>query len=314
MMEGIMKKRIFRLFLFVLLATGALMYSMTFTEYACATEGGGGAYANGVEDFMTGALPPPGTYFINYLNYYTASRFNDGNGNSVVPNFNVDAYAEVLRLVHVTNYKILGASYGYHAILPIVYEQVRLPSGKDSRTGLGDLAVDPFILGWHSKNLHMVTGLDIYLPIGTYDQDETANTGRNYWTFEPAVALTYLSDEGIELSGKFMYDINTKNQTTNYLSGQEFHFDYTIGYHMNNVWAFGLGGYYYKQMTNDEQNGVKVSLYPGNDGNAGQVFAIGPQVQYNYKNMSFTLKWQSEVDAENRPEGSKLWLKFVYAM
>jgi hypothetical protein len=309
-MEGIMKMRMFRLFLFVVLATGSLLYSMTFTDYACATEGGGGAYANGVEDFMTGALPPPGTYFINYLNYYTASRFNDGNGNSVVPNFNVDAYAEVLRFVHVTNYKILGASYGYHAILPIVYEQVRTPSGNDSRTGLGDLAVDPFILGWHSKNFHMVTGLDIYLPIGTYDQYEAANTGRNYWTFEPAVALTYLSDEGIELSSKFMYDINTKNQTTNYLSGQEFHFDYTIGYHMSSTWAFGLGGYYYKQMSNDELNGAKVGV----DGFAGQVFAIGPQVQYNYKKMSFTFKWQSEVDAENRPEGSKLWLKFVYAM
>ena len=310
MMEGIMKRKIIKLLLLVLLATGALMYSMTFTDYACATEGGGGAYPNGVEDFMTGALPPPGTYFINYLNYYTASRFNDGNGNSVVPNFNVDAYAEVLRLVHVTNYKILGASYGYQAILPIVYEQVRLPSGNDSRTGLGDLAVDPFLLGWHSRNFHVVTGLDIYLPIGTYDKDETANTGRNYWTFEPAVALTYLSDEGIELSSKFMYDINTKNQDTNYLSGQEFHFDYTVGYHMNSAWAFGLGGYYYKQMTDDKLNGSKV----GSDGNAGQVFAIGPQVQYNYKNMSFTVKWQSEVDAENRPEGSKLWLKFVYAM
>ncbi|MFZ1574382.1 MAG: hypothetical protein WAT36_03925, partial [Chromatiaceae bacterium] len=32
---------------------------------AAATEGGGGHYPNGAEDFMVGALPPPGTYFIN---------------------------------------------------------------------------------------------------------------------------------------------------------------------------------------------------------------------------------------------------------
>ena len=42
---------------------------------AHATEGGGGAYHNGAEDFMTGALPPPGNYFINYFNYYSADKF-----------------------------------------------------------------------------------------------------------------------------------------------------------------------------------------------------------------------------------------------
>jgi hypothetical protein len=66
--------------------------------------------------------------------------------------------------------------------MPIVYEQARTPFGNESRTDLDDLAVDPFLLGWHSRNLHMVAGLDIYLPIGTYEKDETANTGRNYRT------------------------------------------------------------------------------------------------------------------------------------
>ena len=36
---------------------------------AHATESGGGAYPNGAEDFMSGAVPPPGTYVINYFNY-----------------------------------------------------------------------------------------------------------------------------------------------------------------------------------------------------------------------------------------------------
>ena len=41
--------------------------------------------------------------------------------------------------------------------------------------------------------------------------------------------------------------------------------------------------------------------------------AIGPQAVYNYKNMSFTLKWQKEFEAENRPEGNNFWFKFMYA-
>ena len=29
--------------------------------------GSGGHYPNGAEDFMVGALPPPGTYLVNYM-------------------------------------------------------------------------------------------------------------------------------------------------------------------------------------------------------------------------------------------------------
>ena len=120
--------------------------------------------------------------------------------------------------------------------------------------------------------------------------------------------MTYLSDGGFEISAKFMYDINTENDDTKYQSGQEFHVDYTIGYHINKQWAVGLGGYYYVQTTDDEVNGVTPP-----DGFKGQVFAIGPQAQYNYKNMSFTLKWQHEFEAQYKPEGDKFWFNFVYA-
>jgi len=106
-----------------------------------------------------------------------------------------------------------------------------------------------------------------------------------------------------------MYDFNTENDDTDYQSGQEFHEDYTLGYHINKQWAAGIGGYYYCQMTNDELDGEKV----GTDGFEGRVFAVGPVVQYGYKNMNFILKWQPEIEARNKPEGDKFWFNFVYA-
>jgi hypothetical protein len=292
----------------LILVSACLMCTVTFAGRASATEGGGGAYPNGAEDFMTGALPPPGTYFINYLQYYTATKFKDKDGNELIPGFKLDAVADVLRLVHVTKFKIFGADYAVHAFLPIVYQDVEFPTQSDNRWGMGDIIVDPIILGWHWKNFHVTTGLDIYIPVGTYDQDRPASAGRNYWTFEPVLAFTYLSDGGFEISSKFMYDFNTENDDSNYQSGQEFHFDYTVGYHIKSL-AIGVGGYYYQQMTDDELSDVKV----GTDGFKGRVFAIGPQVQYGYKNMSFTLKWQPEFEAENKPEGNKFWFKFMYA-
>ncbi len=273
-----------------------------------ATEGGGGAYPNGAEDFMSGAVPPPGTYFLNYLTYYSADKFKDGSGKSVVPDFDLKVTANVFRFLHVSKTQILGGYWGMHIFVPVVNVDVSLPIGSQSKTGIGDIIIDPFILSWHSKNWHFVTGIDIYIPTGQFGKNRLANVGRNYWTFEPIFAFTYISDTGFDISSKFMYDINTENKDTNYKSGQEFHFDYTVAKKFDN-WSLGLGGYYYKQVSSDKLNGQKVAP----DGNKGQAFAIGPQVKYDHKNMSFILKYQKEMEVKNRPEGDKFWFKFVYA-
>ena len=61
-------------------------------------------------------------------------------------------------------------------------------------------------------------------------------------------------------------------------------------------------------MTKDEANGVTV-----ND-SKGRAVPFGSAIKYDYKNMSFSLKYQFETAAINRPEGNNLWFKFVYAL
>jgi len=273
-----------------------------------ATESGGGSYPNGAEGFGAGMLPPPGTYFLNYFNVYNAPHLNNGSGNSMVSDFNLTAVVNAFRLVHVTKIELLGGNLGGHLLLPVVNLDVTMGGRSQSRFGLGDLTVGPLIT-WHTKNLHTAVGLDTTVPSGRYDKNDLANIGRNYWTFEPIVAATWLTDSGFELSGKFMYDINTKNSDTDYLSGQEFHVDYTVAQKFNNL-SVGLGGYFYKQVTDDELHGTKVAL---NDGFKGQALALGPQLKYDYKNMFFILKYQREMAVENRPEGNKFWFKMMYA-
>jgi hypothetical protein len=307
-------------FLFLLLSI--LSFLVLTSANVFATEGGGGAYPNGAEDFMSGAIPPPGFYFINYFLYYHADDFNNKHGDNIDKDFDLDVIANTFRFIYITKQKILGANWGVHMFVPIMYQDVTAttPLGvkSDTQTGLGDIIVDPFILSWHfSKNFHLATGIDIYMPTGRYDVDDLANTSRNYWTFEPIVAFTYMTDFGLEVSSKFMYDINTNNPDTDYRSGQEFHFDYAVGYKVSD-WTVGAAGYYYKQFTNDKINGETVKFPDPNplgfeDGFKGQVFAVGPAVKYAYKNMSFTFKYLWETNVEQKPEGQNLWFKFVYA-
>jgi len=276
---------------------------------AIATENGGGAYPNGAEDFMAGAVPPPGTYFLNYFTWYSADSFNDDADR--IQNCKLNAVADVVRLLHVTDRKILGANWGMHIFIPFADIDAKVPSfGIDqSRSGLGDIIIDPFILGWHfSKNLHAVAALDIYVPTGRYSKDYLGNPGRNYWTFEPVAGVTYVTDAGTEVSAKLMYDFNTENTDTHYTSGNELHIDYTVGHKFGPLSA-GAGGYWYHQVTDDEQGEGSPALPM----EKGRALAIGPQVKYEYKNMAFTLKYLIEVETRNRPEGNNLWFKFLYA-
>jgi len=289
---------------FILVALLALCGSLLTAGHSTATEGGGSAYPNGAEGFMAGAAPPPGTYFINYFDWYSADSFKDTNGNNLFP-FKADIFANTVRLIHITGKQLLGGYWGMHIFVPLLKVDVHeSPGGSDHREGLGDIIVNPLILSWHGKNWHAVSGLDIYCPTGVYDRDRVANLSRNSWTFEPVVAGTYVTDDGYEVSAKFMYDFDTRNDLTSYRSGQAFHVDYTLAKKFDNL-SVGAGGYYYQQITDDDA--------PTGTLGKGMTVSIGPQVKYDYKNMSFVAKYQFEVDSRNRPQGDNLWVKFVYA-
>lgn len=283
------------------------VFTMTAAVSSYASEGGGNSYPNGAESIMAGAVPPPGFYFINYLNYYTADKIADNDGDAVPVDPEINVLVNVFRFVYTSPKKLLGGFLGAHTIIPVALDMdIEMMGMKDSNEGLGDITVGG-LLSWHSKNWHFATALDLIVPTGKYDKNDLINPGRNYYMVEPAVGATYLSDNGIEASVKVMYDFNTENNDTDYKTGQEFHFDYFTGYHFAKSWVAGIGGYYYKQVTDDEVNGVDV------ENNKGQVFAYGPAIQYQYKNMSFIAKYQNETMVRNRSEGDKFWLKFIYA-
>ena len=277
---------------------------------AFGTEGGGDAYPNGAEGFMTGALPPPGRYLIDYNLYYTADELMDGSGNEIPIDFDLEVYGTVLRFVNVTEKTILGGSWAQHIFVPFLNVDVSTPGGDDDKFGLGDLIVDPIVLGWHRGDFHWAAGIDVYVPVGAYDEDDLANVGRNYWTIQPVLAGTYLNKAGCEASLKLMYDINFENDDTDYESGDSIHFDYTVATRVKQ-WAIGVGGFYYKQLGDDDGT-VMTPGGPVDAGdNKGQQIAVGPQVAYHHSPMSFIFKYQKELETENKPEGDRFWLKFV---
>jgi hypothetical protein len=286
---------------FVAVVAALLAVAAFVPSEAQATEGGGGAYAGGGQGFLAGMLPPPGFYFIEYAQHYSANKVVDEDGDRIPIQFKLNVSAAVERFLWQSDIPVLGGHLGAYTLIPLVHASAETALGNGSKSGLGDIVIAPFI-SWHfNKNFHMASSFDIVMPTGSYDKTEAVNLGRNYWTFEPVLALTYITDGGTEFSGKFMYDINTENDDTDYKSGQEFHVDYAIGQHFGQ-WTAGLVGYIYKQTTGDSGAGAV------GGGNQGQIFSAGPGLRYDAKNgVSIEARYNKEFEAENKPEGDRFW-------
>ncbi|RJP55917.1 MAG: hypothetical protein C4541_13500 [Candidatus Auribacter fodinae] len=320
-----MKRLIFKLALVVIFC--ALLPS-------AAHAGGATTYPNGAEDFLSGALPPPGDYGIWYSIFYHANGFKDNSGHdySFGPrsDIRITTWANALRWIHVSDVTLFGASTGFHLFLPTV--QAEFDFGHefnvfdDEKFGFSDLIFDPLLLGWHFKNLHIVAGVDIYVPTGRYDHEtDILNLSSKVWTFEPALAFTWLPGP-FDISVKLMYDFSTINNDhridpyealalnqpglagteASLRPGQEFHFDYNAGYNFNKCFALGVNGYFYRQMTDDRIDHNYVHNMKG------RTFAIGPVAKYNYQRFSFVAKALWEMETNNRPQGQSTWLKVIY--
>jgi len=251
---------------------GILLCVMVLFACACgeawhargAHAGGGGAYPNGAEGFLVGAAPPPGITFVNYLYYYHANEMmdDDGNGNPAFDEISV--WAEVARFIWISKAQFLGANYGQHVFFLATDTDLdfTVPFGpKGDRhyhsTDIPYVIWSPCLLTWHllEGRLHMVLDVaDLYIPLSNEDKNDPSSLGRNFWTIEPVFAVTWLPAPAIELSAKFMYDFNTRQDdflpgppvNLDRTPGDEFHVDFAASYAVQPNLRLGVSGYYYR--------------------------------------------------------------------
>ena len=188
-------------------------------------------------------------------------------------------------------------------------------SRSSSTNGLGDIVLMPLMLNYNvHPDFNMNFRLGIYAPTGDYKVGRLANTGKNFWTFEPVLGLMYFGQKnGFEASAFLGADFNTENNDTDYQSGTQAHVDGTLAQHFplfGGLAGGGLSGYYYKQVTADSGEGATLGDFKG------KTVGLGPVVSYVTSlwgnDTVFELKWLHEVETENRLKGDIVWLKAVY--
>lgn len=185
---------------------------------------------------------------------------------------------------------------------------LHVPHRYGSGGGLGDLVIQPVLLTAAFGNLHVLGGFDLSLPTGNYNRDKLVNPGLNYTTVAPQIALTWLPAKEFEFSLFSTAAFNSKNPETHYTSGDYVDIDYSVGYRPVASLLrlqFSVVGYWFEQFTDDTLNGSQYL-----DGHRSKVFAVGPQVRYQFVKGGIALKWLHETSAEVRPERDRLQLQF----
>ncbi len=292
---------------------------------ATAEEGGSGHYLPGSMSSFADAVPPSETFItrFNFVNY--SGDFNKGQplpmaGLSVL---GVDADSTAAGITMLWRPPLdIGENWSYamSATIPYVWMDVTggvtaglvTKSVSDSEDGIGDIVLMPLMLNYKAcDDVNFNFRIAAYAPTGEYEVGRLANTGKNFWTIEPAVAAMYFGKEnGIEASLFLGADFNFENGDTNYQSGTQLHLDGTLAQHFP-LWGglagVGVNAYWYEQVQGDSGAGANFGDFKG------RTAGLGPVVSYVTKiggqDVIAELKWLHEFETKRRMEGDYIWFK-----
>ena len=296
-----------------------------------AEEGGTGHYMPGSMASFADGVPKDPTFIarFNYIHYdgdVKANRSIPIAGMSVLDaSAKSDAYG--LTMLWAPDWDMGKKwSYAMSATIPWVTVKVEAdgetsPSGGtltgslgDKENGFGDIVLMPMMFNYSvNSDLNMNFRLGIYAPTGEYEVGRLANTGKNFWTFEPTAAIMYFGQKnGIEASLFFGVDFNTENEDTNYTSGVQAHLDGTLAQHLP-LWGGlaggGLTGFWYQQLSGDSGDGATFGDFKAKANGIGPVLSYASKVVG--KDIIAELKWLHEFNNKNRLEGDTVFFKIL---
>lgn len=290
---------------------------------ADAAEAAQGVYVLGNRGPLAGVTPPPGFYFENQTYFYQGDLGGNRSfqsGGVVAANVKLDISATFMTPVWVTPVEILGGNLGFSITVPFGTPNVsagavlsspridRIISGRerDAVFNVGDIYLASFV-GWHSGNVHWSTTVLGVVPSGSYETGQLSNMSLNRPALDLSAAVTYLDPVlGYELSVVPGVTFNWINPATQYLTGTEFHLEWSASKYLSQHLSIGAVGYVYDQLTGDSGRGDGIGPFKG------RVTAVGGQIGYTFKfgalPVSMNARVLREFDVTNRFQGTATYL------
>jgi len=288
-----------------------------------------GAAPFGVDGQSYFDLPPSGIFFMNYTGYVESSKLVDDNGHNALPGARLKTLYNTARLSFFPNTGVWGSDWQAFEIFPtLVRSEFSYGGHTESKTGLADLAIDPFGLAWKLGNGNIGFSTTFIIPTGEYDQNEQVNIGKNYFTWNPQLFYQrYLGDNWGDFSMHAAYEYNWANPKglrtfsnpngEKYKSGQILHMEMAFAKYLGNwrVATSVIGGY---QLTNDKIEGDDFAnnfLRDQLDGNRYRKVSLGLSAQYRIGGIApINLTYNKDIYARNTAEGDSVVLRIIYPL
>jgi hypothetical protein len=268
-------------------------------------------YVPGSEGIKGASLPPPGFYVRDYNYFYTADQLNDSSGNKIGPaDLDAFTYANIPRVIWITDKQFLGGYIGVDGLLPLVYQQASAnPGFSGDRFGVGDLFAEG-TLSWHLKQFDFAIGSGIWAPTGDSPTTPgpTTKPGLGCWTFMQTAGATWYVDEektwAVSLLNR--YELSTRQRDTEITPGDAYTLEWGISKSVCKEADLGVVGYYQQQVTPSTGSSSV---------NRNRVAAVGPEVSVMFpKPMLFlSLRYNYEFMAESRAQGHAITLTLTKA-
>ncbi|MDR3762532.1 MAG: transporter [Acidobacteriota bacterium] len=301
---------------FLAVVAGILLFSSA----AFATESGASIWPVGAESVaMASGTPRTGqTRVYEYTCFYEANELDDAHGKKMpIPDFKLRVFANALKLSHNWGVKFLGGEIGSWVAVPYVYQQLHTPGGKYTNNAIGNVNFVPVSVFYHKGDLHWYYEVQFEAAGTGYVKGAEVNIGQHNIALTPAFGITYAPHHGEqELGSRFDYVINDADHATHYHGGNEFVWQFDARQEIPKTkMSLGLVGYYYKQITNDTQNGAAVVTTNADGsqtvGYKGRVLDLGPQVTFPFgKKGGIAVKWTHDLLVENKTRGNSFWFQF----
>jgi len=264
-------------------------------------------YVPGTEGLKAASLPPPGIYLRDYNVFYYSDRLNDSQGNSI-PGTDPKAfiYANVPRLLWITDMVLFGGSIGFDALLPLQYTdlEVNTVSGhfNDNTFGIGD-AFGEVTWSAHTAHWDLSLGYGIWGPSGDSSSKEpTTEAGLGYWGQMITAGATFYPDNAKKwsISALNRYEINGVKDGTDFSPGDAWTIEGGISRALSPTVDLGVVGYYQMQAT--KSSGDTTGYFSAS---RDEVAGIGPEISVFYprETLGWTLRYLYEFMAEDRLQG-----------
>lgn len=279
----------------------ALLLSLT----AAKGDGDMGHRSMGSVGLDAGSQPDIGVYVGDRFFYSHANELKDKHGNSVPIN-GLDIQSEANVVGTSGTYKLKEGPY-LTAAIAVPYARVttkaNVPAIDIERLGLGDIFVEPLMIGWRQKHFDAVASYSFYAPTGQLNRN---GLGQSQWAqqFSAGGTLFFDDERGWRLSALTSYNLYHKKTGVDATRGDSVQIQGGLGGKISKFIDFGLVGYGLLQIANNEGSDVPSSLADYRE----KAFGLGPELGITIPMLrsKITARYEWDIEAVARPQGEVL--------